>query len=311
MDPEAACEIILKTIRTSGLNWSIQESPFSLQISIRKSFVKLKEHSTAGSSKTEVKVSPISRKLSQNICSSSHIKNPMSSSPSKCPMAMSYPTNHECPNQLNLQQPSAIHTSSSQRMTPLFNCQTSPAYTNMQNMGSTTMPSSFLIPTLPSLVTLPPAPSLKNLQNKQSLFTMASLHSMSSPQKQNIKTKTSPKKIASPLPNHRKKSASPANKSQDSTSPTNHLKDSICPTNQQLKDYTSPTNQLRDCSFATYQLRHSSNPTYQLTDTTSSTNHSSKHMSHPPHNTLDSIDQLIERKLKLKLGPTLLKYQIT
>ena len=132
MDPAAAaCEIILHTIRTSGLNWSIQESPFSLQISIRKSFVKLNENPT-GSSKTEVKdlanskVSPISRKFPQNISKkcSSQIKNPtqypMSLSPTKCPM--SYPTNHQFPNQLNLQQPSAIPTSNSQRMTPLFNC---------------------------------------------------------------------------------------------------------------------------------------------------------------------------------------------
>ena len=51
MDPiaAAACETFLNTIRLSGLNWSIQESPFSLSISIRKTFVKVNEKSVCPS----------------------------------------------------------------------------------------------------------------------------------------------------------------------------------------------------------------------------------------------------------------------
>ena len=55
----ATCETILNTIRSSGLNWNIQESPFSLSISIRKSFVKVIEK-PACSPKPNPEISPIS-----------------------------------------------------------------------------------------------------------------------------------------------------------------------------------------------------------------------------------------------------------
>ena len=42
MDAAATCEILLSTIRASNLNFSSQETPFSVLLSIRKSFIKAK-----------------------------------------------------------------------------------------------------------------------------------------------------------------------------------------------------------------------------------------------------------------------------
>ena len=40
MDPVAVSELLLNNVRTSGLNFQIQESPFSMKISLRKTFIK-------------------------------------------------------------------------------------------------------------------------------------------------------------------------------------------------------------------------------------------------------------------------------
>lgn len=42
MDANSTCEELLSLVKKSGLNFSIQESPFSVAISIRKSFIKMK-----------------------------------------------------------------------------------------------------------------------------------------------------------------------------------------------------------------------------------------------------------------------------
>ena len=43
MDPNQTCEVILNNIRRSNLNFSIIESPFTLTVTIKKSFIKNKD----------------------------------------------------------------------------------------------------------------------------------------------------------------------------------------------------------------------------------------------------------------------------
>ena len=155
MDPiaAAACETFLNTIRLSGLNWSIQESPFSLSISIRKTFVKVNEKSVCPSKpnleafpipspQTPLKAFP-KRTLFENKKSPQYIsqKNPMSmlSSPIKYPTE--YPSSlstsqNMCP-KLNV-KPSEIQVSSSPKMTRLYpsNSQCSQVSNRIQNMES-------------------------------------------------------------------------------------------------------------------------------------------------------------------------------
>ena len=40
MDANKTCEIVLKYVKKSNLNWSLTESPFSVTINVKKSFIK-------------------------------------------------------------------------------------------------------------------------------------------------------------------------------------------------------------------------------------------------------------------------------
>ena len=170
MDPmaAAACETILNTIRLSGLNWSIQESPFSLSISIRKTFVKVHEKSVYPSKpnqeafpipshqtprKTFLKKSLFeNKKFPQYI---SH-EDPMcmpSSSPIKYPTEYlsSLSTSHNMCPKFKV-QPCEIQFSSSQKVTRLFpkNSQSSQISNRIQNMESRPGLVNFPKPPLPS-----------------------------------------------------------------------------------------------------------------------------------------------------------------
>ena len=46
MDANSAVDMIVSTVKTSNLNFLIQESPFSLQINLRKTFIKNKNGMT-------------------------------------------------------------------------------------------------------------------------------------------------------------------------------------------------------------------------------------------------------------------------
>ena len=43
MDANSAVDVIISTVKNSNLNFLLQESPFSLQINIRKTFIKNKD----------------------------------------------------------------------------------------------------------------------------------------------------------------------------------------------------------------------------------------------------------------------------
>ena len=41
MDPVSTCDSVISIIKKSGLNFKIEETPFSVSISIRKTFIKM------------------------------------------------------------------------------------------------------------------------------------------------------------------------------------------------------------------------------------------------------------------------------
>ena len=45
MDANQTCEIVLSYIKKSNLNWSIAESPFTVTVTLKKSFIKNKDGS--------------------------------------------------------------------------------------------------------------------------------------------------------------------------------------------------------------------------------------------------------------------------
>ena len=127
MDPTvAACEVILNTIRSSGLNLSIQESPFSLYISIKKSFLKVKEEPIQ-----KEKVCPIPM---QNFGNGFAMKNLLSMPSNLVKNPIEFPMSPLSLSTKPNQEPSVTPDSNSQGYQP------PPDFTSIQDMDSS--PSS-------------------------------------------------------------------------------------------------------------------------------------------------------------------------
>ena len=78
MDANQTCEILMSYIKKSNLNWSITESPFSVSITLKKSFIKKKDGSLCESGLDPI-ISPNKQEKSSNLekPSSMQLQQPM------------------------------------------------------------------------------------------------------------------------------------------------------------------------------------------------------------------------------------------
>ena len=99
MDAKETCETVLSVIKKSNLNWSIVESPFSVTVTLRKSFIKNKDGSLL---KSGLDSSTLDYKLGgspkpqpvHNFPQKSHTKIPMNKEHNTCliPLEQKMPT---------------------------------------------------------------------------------------------------------------------------------------------------------------------------------------------------------------------------